>query len=116
MAEADKPLAWLRGQVKTPPFSTEARIEVGVLLRRLQKGEMLSLPHSRPMPTVGARCHELRIQDANSTWRVIYRVDSDAVIIADVFAKKTQTTPKSVINACRQRFKEYDKAADGERQ
>src|SRR5712691_2368174 len=101
MAEADKPLAWLHGQVKTPPFSEEARTEAGVLLRRLQRGEMLGLPHSRPMPTIGARCHELRIQDADSTWRVVYRVDSDAVIIAEVFAKKTQTTPKSVIDACR---------------
>jgi hypothetical protein len=29
-----KPLAWLHSEVKTPPFSKEARIEVGALLRR----------------------------------------------------------------------------------
>jgi phage-related protein len=114
MAEANKPLAWLHGQVKTPPFSKDARMEVGVLLRRLQRGETLSLPHSRPMPIIGARCHELRIQDADSTWRVVYRVDPDAVIVADVFPKKTQTTPQSVIDACRQRFKNYDQAAKGD--
>ena len=111
---ADKPLAWLHGQVKTPPFSKEARTEVGLLLRRLQQRETLGLPHSRPMPTIGVRCHELRIQDADSTWRVVYRVDPDAVIIAGVFAKKTQQTPKSVIDACRQRLKSYDKAAKGD--
>jgi phage-related protein len=114
MAEADKPLAWLHGQVKTPPLSKDARIEVGVLLRRLQRGETLGLPHSRPMSTIGTRCHELRVQDTDSTWRVVYRVDSDAVIIAEVFAKKTQRTPKSVIEACRQRLKSYDKAAEGD--
>jgi hypothetical protein len=32
MPQADKPLAWLHGEIKTPPFSTEARIEAGVLL------------------------------------------------------------------------------------
>ncbi|HWL50920.1 MAG TPA: hypothetical protein VNQ90_00690, partial [Chthoniobacteraceae bacterium] len=55
-----KPLRWLSGEVKTPPMSMEARREVGYLLRMLQEGEKLSLPHSRPMPSVGARCHELR--------------------------------------------------------
>lgn len=86
-------MAWLHGQIKTPPFSANARIETGVLLRRMQRGEVMSLPHSRPMPTVGSRCHELRIPDADSTWRIIYRVDTDAVIIAEVFAKKTEATP-----------------------
>ena len=38
---ADKPLVWLKGQIKTPPFSPEARIEAGMLLRRLQRGENL---------------------------------------------------------------------------
>lgn len=45
-----KPLRWLSGEVKTPPMSTEARREMGFLLRQLQEGENLSLPHSRPMP------------------------------------------------------------------
>ena len=114
MVKADKPLAWLHGQVKTPPFSKEARTEVGLLLRRLQQGEILGLPHSRPMPTIGVRCHELRIQDAEATWRVVYRIDRDAVIIADVFAKKTQHTPKSVVEVCRLRLKNYDAAVKGD--
>lgn len=54
----EKPLAWLR-EIKTPPFSSEARVEAGYLLRRLQKGERLNLPYSRPMPTIGSACHEL---------------------------------------------------------
>lgn len=108
MAEADKPLAWLHGQIKTPPLTANARIEAGVLLRRLQRGEALSLPQSRPMSSMGSRCHELRIQDVDSTWRIIYRVDNDAVVVVEVFAKKTHTTPKSVIDACRHRLKSYD--------
>ncbi len=107
----DKPLVWLAGEVKTPPFSREARTEAGTLLRRLQHGEKLGLPHSRPMPSVGRRCHELRINDETSTWRILYRLDPDAVIIGEVFAKKTGKTPKQVIATCKQRFQRYDKAA-----
>jgi phage-related protein len=106
----DKPLVWLEGEVKTPPFSTQARIEAGTLLRRLQRGENIGLPHSRPMPTVGPRCHELRIQDEDVKWRIVYRLDSDAVIIGEVFSKKTGKTPKKVIDTCKQRFKRYDEA------
>ncbi len=31
-----KPLVWLKGEVKTPPFSSQARLEAGFLLRKLQ--------------------------------------------------------------------------------
>jgi len=35
-------LVWLKGEVKSPPFSPEARLEAGFLLRKLQMGESLS--------------------------------------------------------------------------
>ena len=108
MGAKDKPLVWLHGEVRTPPFSQEARIEAGFLLRRLQAGESLALPHSRPMPSIGARCHELRINDSNATWRVVYRVDADAIVILEVFKKTTAKTPAQVISTCKRRLKVYD--------
>lgn len=110
VSQKDKPLAWLHGEVKTPPFSKAARIEAGYLLRELQRGKVLSLPHSRPMPTIGARCHELRVLDEGATWRIVYRIDRDTVVIAEVFAKKTARTPAAVLAASRRRLKEYDDA------
>lgn len=107
MKTVDKPLVWLHGEIKTPPMSSNARIETGYLLRLLQHGEKLTLPHSRPMPTIGARCHELRIEDKNQTWRIVYRIDSDAIVILDVFEKKTQKTPQVVIENCKRRLKLY---------
>ncbi len=112
--EGGKPLVWLRGEVKTPPFSARARVETGVLLRRLQQGEVLHLPHSRPMPVVGRRCHELRIPDEQGSWRVIYRADPDAIVIGEIFAKKTAHTPRAVIETCRRRFRAYDQAMESE--
>ena len=99
----------LHGEIKTPPLSSAARIETGVALRRLQRGEKLSMPLSRPMPSIGRRCAELRIVDETTTWRIVYRVDEDAVLIAEVFSKKTQATPKTVIDICKRRFAQYDK-------
>jgi phage-related protein len=107
----DKPLVWLHGEVKTPPFSTEARTEAGVLLRRLQRGELISLPHSRPMPSIGSRCHELKVLDRDKGWRVVYRIDSDAIVVVDVFSKKTRQMPSQAIERCKMRLRQYDKFA-----
>jgi phage-related protein len=68
------------------------------------------MPHARPMPSIGARCHELRIVDADATWRILYRMDPDAVVILDVFSKKSRTTPKSAIDRARKRLREYEDA------
>jgi phage-related protein len=107
MSLRDKPLVWLRGAVKTPPFSQKARIEAGFLLRRLQRGESFGLPHARPMPTIGPGCHELRIVDRDQTWRIVYHVAPDAVVILDVFSKKTAATPNAVIAASRRRLQVF---------
>ena len=104
----------LRGEIKTPPMSESARRETGFLLRRLQQGELLALPQSRPMPNIGPRCHELRINDENRTWRIIYRVDDDAIVVVDLFEKKTQKTPRQTIANCQRRLRLYDAAARGE--
>jgi len=81
---------------------------MGLLLRQLQDGEMLAMPHSRPMPSIGSRCHELRVNDERNTWRLVYRIDAYAVLILEVFAKKTKETPQHVIMDCQRRVKVYD--------
>jgi len=106
-----KPLVWLHGEIKTPPFLTEARLEAGFLLRKLQLGKTLSLPQSRPMPIIGKHCHELRISDQNTIWRIIYRVDKDAIVILEVFKKKTKTTPLKIIKVCQLRLRDYDETS-----
>lgn len=83
-------------------------MEAGELLRRLQRGEKIAMPRSRPMPEVGMRCHELRIIDRELNWRIMYRIDEDAIVVLEVFAKKQGKTPKQIIDVCRKRLKEYD--------
>jgi phage-related protein len=107
---ARKPLVWLHGQVKTPPFTAEGRQESGILLRLLQEGERLIMPQAEPLPDVGARCGALRVRDAEHNWRIMYRIDSDAILILEVYSKKTRKIPKEVIERCQQRLKQYDAA------
>lgn len=104
-----RPLVWLAGEIKTPPFSLTARRDAGLLLRALQRGRALGMPHARPMPTLGARCHELRINDEGRAWRVLYRVDPDAVLILGLFQKRTRKTPHREIDAARRLMGLYDR-------
>jgi len=101
----------LRGEIKTPPLSHAARRQIGYLIRTLQEGETLSMPHARPMPEIGPRCHELRVNDAGKTWRVVYRIDPDAIVVADIFDKKTRETPDRIIQDCQRRLRRYDETA-----
>lgn len=66
------------------------------------------MPHSRPMATIGKNCHELRITDETKIWRIIYRIDLDAIVIMEVFEKKTAKTPKTIIESCKKRLGKYD--------
>ena len=65
-----KPLVWLQGEVKTPPFTPEGRQQAGMLLRLL--------------------------------------IDSDAVLVLDVYSKKTRKIPDEAIRRCKQRIKRYE--------
>ena len=60
------------------------------------------------MPEIGARCHELRVNDPGKTGRVIYRIDPDAIVVVDVFEKKTRETPGRTIRDCHRRLRLYD--------
>ena len=107
---ARKPLVWLQGEVKTPPFTPEGRLESGMLLRLLQQGERLSMPQAESLPDVGVRCGALRVRDAEHNWRIMYRIDSDAILILEVYSKKTQKIPNEVIERCKKRLNQYDAA------
>ncbi len=78
------------------------------MLRVLQSGTLVAMPHSRPMPSIGRSCHELRITDGDKIWRIVYRIDADAIVIVEVFGKKTAKTPKAIIDNSKARLRKYD--------
>jgi phage-related protein len=103
-----KPLVWLHGEIKTPPFTAEGRQEAGILLRLLQEGEQVGMPQAEPLPNVGPCCGALRVRDAEHNWRIMYRVDSDAILVLEVYPKKTRKIPDEVTKRCKDRLKRYD--------
>lgn len=108
-----RPIRWLtEDTIKTPPFGKVAREAIGTLLRIVQEGGRVTMPASKPMPVIGARVHELRVDDheANAHWRVIYRTDADAIIVVSWYDKNTQKAPQREIARAQRRLKEYDDA------
>ncbi|HKP74758.1 MAG TPA: type II toxin-antitoxin system RelE/ParE family toxin [Longimicrobiaceae bacterium] len=108
-----RPLVFLAESVKSPPFSDAARKEAGALLAQVQEGTELGMPRSRPLPVIGPRCHELRINDENVTWRIIYRIDLAVIVVPGLFAKKSRTLPNRMIETCRKRLAAYDAQTKG---
>ena len=72
------------------------------------------MPHSRPLPVFGPRCHELRVRDSGHRWRVVYRIDSDAIVIAGVLDEKSPRTPAEFVESCRRRLRAFDDAVTGD--
>jgi phage-related protein len=48
------------------------------------------------------------VRDEGEQWRLIYRLDADAILLLDLFRKTTQKTPKPAIDRCRRRLRQYD--------
>jgi len=65
------------------------------------------MPHSRPMPRIGPACHELRIRDADQTWRIVYHMGATEIVVLDVFKKKADRTEKAIVERCQARLRAY---------
>ncbi|MDL1979873.1 MAG: type II toxin-antitoxin system RelE/ParE family toxin [Deltaproteobacteria bacterium] len=111
MNPKDKPIVWLKSEIKSPPFSEQARIQAEYLLRLLQQGNKLEMPYSKKIPDLCSRCHELRIKDKDKWYRIIYRIDQDAILLLHAFEKKSNKIPKTIMETCKQRMKWYDNAS-----
>ena len=68
------------------------------------------MAQAEPLPNVGPRCGALRVRDAEHDWRIMYRVDSDAILIREVHLKKASKIPDEVIKRSKDRLKRYDDA------
>ena len=111
--KASKPLVWLRREVRSPPLSRNARVQLGYRRRLLQEGMVLGMPHCRSLKAAGRSCYELRVRDAGVNWRLVFRVDHDAVVVAGLFTKTSRAATDRLIEKSRRRLAEYDAAAKG---
>lgn len=101
-------------EIQSPPFSLEARVKTGQLLRLLQNGEKVEQPLWEPMTkSIGPGCGELRVRDAKVWWRIVCYVDAECVVVLDVFHKQTNETPDNVKTRCKKRLRDFLDARQG---
>ena len=76
-------------------------------LFRLQLGEQLGIPSSRPMLAVASGVSELRVKGEDGNFRAFYYAASPVgVLVFHAFVKKTQRTAPLEIELARKRLKE----------
>lgn len=82
----------------------EVRGDLADAIARLERGLILSMPFSRPMPSIGPGAHELRLTHGSGTYRVFYALRSGTIYLLGAFKKKAQETPQRVPERIRDRF------------
>lgn len=88
-------------------FPDEIKGDIADAVARLDQGHTLSMPLSRPMPTIGKGVHELRFRDRSGIFRVIYvLLGNRGVYLLHAFMKKTSQTPQENIDLAKKRLKE----------
>jgi phage-related protein len=88
-------------------FPEDVRGDLADALARLEEGHTLSMPLSRPMPSIGKGVHELRFRDRAGIYRVIYFLAGAGFIhLLHAFTNKTQQTPTLNIEVAKKRLRE----------
>lgn len=87
-------------------FPEEVRGDLADALARLDEGLNLSMPLSRPMPSIGNGVHELRFRDRSGIYRIVYFIRrSKDIWLIHAFKKKSQKTPPESIELAKQRLR-----------
>jgi phage-related protein len=88
-------------------FPKDVRRELGKAIFDLQKGAILAMPLSRPMPSIEPGAAELRIRDRSGIYRAFYYSRSPrGILVFHAFEKKSQATPVRELNLGKKRLKE----------
>ena len=94
-----------RSEIET--FPEEIRGDLADALARLDAGLLLSMPLSRPMPSIGQGVHELRLKDRSGVYPVVYAlVRRGTVHVLHAFKKTTPDTPARNLQLALKRLKE----------
>ncbi|MBF0315625.1 MAG: type II toxin-antitoxin system RelE/ParE family toxin [Oligoflexia bacterium] len=86
----------------------EIRCDFLDAIARLKEGILLSMPLSRPMPSIAPGVSELRLKDRSGIYRIFYLIrKNDAIYVLHAFKKTTQETPKKNIEIAKARIKRF---------
>lgn len=85
-------------------FPADIRQDAGFQLGKVQNGE--DPDDWKPFHTVGSGVKEIRVEEENNTFRVIFVAKfEDAVHVLHAFQKKSRQTKKADIDIAKERYK-----------
>ncbi len=94
-------------------FPKDVKDKLGQSLFDVQNGLQLTMPKSRPMPSLATGVEELRVKGKDGIYRAFYYAkEEDGILLFHAFVKKSQETPSLEIRLGERRLKEllYEKS------
>jgi phage-related protein len=83
--------------------------DVFALFDDLMAGKHLSMPISRPLPSIAKGLHELRLSGRAGEYRVFYVIRvHEAIYVLHATGKKTQKTDRRTIDLIKTRLRSLD--------
>lgn len=87
----------------------EIREDLADAVTRVDAGLLLSMPLSRPMPSLGRGAHELRLGHRSGTYRVVYAIRRGGrVYLVHAFKKTSRATALRNRNVAGKRIKDIE--------
>ena len=80
-------IVWNKKTIKkVQGFPDQVKKELGHLLFKLQRGESLGMPQSRPMPSLRNGCSELRVKGEDGVYRVFYflKIENEIIVFQKI--------------------------------
>ena len=91
-------------------WPVDVRGDLADAMARLERGHVLSMPLSRPMPSIGSGVHELRFRGRDGIYRVVYWIAREGDLwMLHAFKKKSQRTPQGAVETARARLRRIDR-------
>ena len=85
--------------------SHELRQNIFGVLARLELGDIIPMPLSKPLFSIAKGLHELRFSDKVGKYRVFYYIKiSHAIYVIHAMRKKTQKIEKKVVELLKKRI------------
>ena len=82
--------------------------DLGSILTKLQKGEVVGHPDTKLMVNVAPGVFEIRLKDASGTYRAFYVVKTKfGILVFHSFKKKTRKTPLQEIETGKRRLNAF---------
>jgi phage-related protein len=95
-------------RIEIQSWPIEIKKDLGSILTRLQKGELVGYPDIKPMNQVMPGAFEVRLKDGAGAYRAFFvKKTVFGILVFHSFRKKSRKTPYQEIETGKRRFKTF---------